>query len=364
MKKTLSINLANTVYNIDEDAYQVLQKYFENLKAHFHSEKDADEIMSDIEARFSELFDERIRYGMQVITQKEVDEIISIMGNPSDFETNQTDESTKDEQDKAPQTEPEPTPRKRKLYRDTTDSYIGGVAKGLSQYVNIDVVIIRLILVLLIIFGVGTIIPIYIVCWIIIPEAKTSAQKLEMRGEEPTIENIKNFVIENVERLADKTEKELKSEKARNFVQSIGEVIVNITRALAKVAMAVIGGLFGCLGFVILLSLVAALAFSIPFLFSGVSTQFMPFGTNLYIEGINMGNMAMLPQLVLSTLVFVGIPLGAIAYAIFQKIFHWKKTSTTAGWILVVIWLISFAVTIYYGVHYANEIFMINSVNV
>lgn len=369
MKKTLTINLANTVYNIDEDAYHILQDYFEGLRKHFKNEKDSDEIMADIEARFGELFDERLRYGMQVITQKEVQEIIAIMGNPSEIETpNEEQNSTVNENEESSKTEPasehESGKKRKRLYRDIDNGYIGGVAAGLSQYTNVDIAIVRLIFVLFIVLGFGTIIPIYIVCWIIMPEAKTSAQKLEMRGEEPTIENIKNFVKENVERIADKTEKELKSDRTRNFFQQVGEMLVSLLQAMGKIATALLGGFFGCLGFLILLILVGVLALSIPFIFSGISPQFMPFGTNIYIEGINMGNIAMFPQFIAALLAFIGIPLGAIAYAIFQKLFNWKKTSTTASWILVVIWLISFGVTAYYGIHYANQIFMINEMNV
>lgn len=368
MKKTLTINLANTVYNIDEDAYQILQDYFERLRKHFKSEKDSDEILSDIEARIAELFNERIRYGMQVITQKEVQEIIAIMGNPNEIETPDNDEKTKQEntedQSKAETSDQtESGKKKKRLYRDVENGYLGGVAAGLSQYTNVDIAIVRLIFVLFILLSFSTIIPIYIVCWIIMPEAKTSAQKLEMRGEEPTIENIKNFVKENVERVADKTEKELKSERTRSFFQQIGEMLASLAQVVIKIFTALIGGFFGCLGFLILLILVAVLAFSIPFIFSGVSSQFMPFGTSIYIEGINMGNIAMFPQFAAALLVFIGIPLGAIAYAIFQKLFNWKKTSTTAGWILVLIWLISFGVTAYYGIHYANQIFMLNQMN-
>jgi phage shock protein PspC (stress-responsive transcriptional regulator) len=370
MKKTLTINLANTVYNIDEDAYQILLKYFENLKVHFKTEKDSEEIMNDIEARFSELFNERLRYGMQVITQKEVQEIISIMGNPSDFGTDNSDESKTEEaekenqQDSEPEAEPIFPQRQKRLYRDTENGFIGGVAAGFSQYLNIDIVWIRLLFVAFILLSGSTFILIYLLLWIIIPEARTSAQKLEMRGEEPTIENIKKFVKENVEKIAEKTERELKSERTRGFFHEIGEGFARLTQGVAKGIMAIIGGCFGCLGFIILLSLISALAFCTPFIFTGISTPFMPFGTNLYIEGINVGNLAMFPQFIIASLVFIGIPLGAIAYSIFQKIFHWQRTSVAAGWILVGVWLISFAVMIYYGIHYANQIFMFNSFNV
>lgn len=364
MKKTLTINLANTVYHIDEDAYQILQTYFEKLKAHFSTEQDVDEIMADIEARFSELFNERLRYGMQVITQKEVQETIGIMGNPSDFESSPEEKGTtpQDNNDDT-KDQPENTPRRKskRLYRDIENAYLGGVAAGISQYLNIDVVFVRLFFVLLILLGYGSPFIVYIILWIVIPEARTSAQKLEMRGEEPTIENIKKFVKDNVERVAEKAEKELHKARTRNFFQKAGDGLVEITKAGAKVIMALIGGIFGLLGIAVLLMLIAAITFTIPFLFTGISSPFSPFGTDIYIEGYNLGNLSMYPQLLVSILLFIGIPLGTIAYAIFQKIFNWKKTSTTAGWLLVIIWLISFIFTLYYGINYANEIFTLNS---
>ena len=86
MKKTLTVNLNNTVYHIDEDAYESLQEYLNSLRNHFAEEEGADEILSDIEARIAELFKERLRFGMQIITLREVNEIITIMGHPEDFD--------------------------------------------------------------------------------------------------------------------------------------------------------------------------------------------------------------------------------------------------------------------------------------
>lgn len=363
MKKTLTINLANTVYNIDDDAYQILQNYFEGLRVHFKNEKDVDEILTDIEARISELFNERLRYGMQVITQKEVQEIISIMGNPNEIETQSEEPSSEKEPQpvntEAQDNEPQAQKIKKRLYRDKENGYIGGVCAGMSVYFNIDIVYIRLAMVILFLLKIGF--PVYVILWIVIPKAKTTAQKLEMRGDEPTIENIKNFVKENVERATEKAEKEFNSDRTKSFFQQIGEGIMRLIQLIAKIVTAFIGGVFGCLGLAIILLIIGILMFSMPFIFSGVNSSYFPFWTNIYIEGINMGNLAMYPQFVTGLLIFIGIPLGAIAYAIFQKLFNWKKTSMTAGWILVIIWLISFAVTSYYGFHYANEIFMLNS---
>ena len=72
MKKTLTVNLGGTVFHIDEDAYQLLDKYLSNLRIHFRKEEGSDEIMDDFEMRISELLNERIRLGYEVITIERV----------------------------------------------------------------------------------------------------------------------------------------------------------------------------------------------------------------------------------------------------------------------------------------------------
>ena len=74
MKKTLTVNLGGTVFNIDDDAYRLLDNYLSNLKIHFRKEAGADEIVDDIERRISELFAEKLSAGSQVITIADVEE--------------------------------------------------------------------------------------------------------------------------------------------------------------------------------------------------------------------------------------------------------------------------------------------------
>ena len=85
MKKTLTVNLGGTVFNIDEDAYELLEKYLSNLRIHFSKEEGAAEIMNDFEQRISELFNDRVRLGYQVITINEVEEVIKRMGKPEEI---------------------------------------------------------------------------------------------------------------------------------------------------------------------------------------------------------------------------------------------------------------------------------------
>ena len=85
MKKTLTVNLGGTVFNIDDDAYRLLDNYLSNLKIHFRKEAGADEIVDDIERRISELFAEKLSAGSQVITIADVEEVIARMGKPEDI---------------------------------------------------------------------------------------------------------------------------------------------------------------------------------------------------------------------------------------------------------------------------------------
>ena len=85
MKKTFTINISGTVFHIDDDAYERLNNYIFQINRHFGNDADAKEIVEDIESRISELFQERIKDGSEVITLEQVNEIIVIMGMPEAF---------------------------------------------------------------------------------------------------------------------------------------------------------------------------------------------------------------------------------------------------------------------------------------
>jgi phage shock protein PspC (stress-responsive transcriptional regulator) len=190
MKKTFSVNLGNRVYNIDEDAYIRLKEYLDRIEGYFSDQKEREDIINDIEMRLSELFSERIDATRQVITLNDVQEAIKIMGDPHEIGG-----------DKA-QTQKEPshshyerTNQRRRLFRDPDNRVIGGVCGGLGAYLDIDPVILRVILAVLFLAG-GFGLLIYIVMWIVVPEALTTAQKLEMRGDPVNASNIGNFFKE------------------------------------------------------------------------------------------------------------------------------------------------------------------------
>jgi phage shock protein PspC (stress-responsive transcriptional regulator) len=188
MKKTISVNLGNLVFNIDEDAYLVLKEYLNHIESHFSDEKEREDIINDIELRISELFAERMGLSKQVITIRDVEDVIKIMGDPS--EIGGSKEPPEDKTTYRSET--------RRIYRDPDSRILGGVCGGLGSYLGIDPVVIRILFVL-IFFGFGFGLLIYIILWIAIPEAKTTAQKLEMRGDTVNASNIGKFVKDEFE---------------------------------------------------------------------------------------------------------------------------------------------------------------------
>jgi phage shock protein PspC (stress-responsive transcriptional regulator) len=196
MKKTLSINLSGSVFNIDDDAFQLLKDYLNLIERHFKNEEESKEIISDIEARIAELFKERISEFKQVISFLDVEEIIEIMGQPEEF----IDPEDSGQQDQKEKFGPSGY---RRMYRDPDNRLVGGVCSGMAAYWGTDPLIIRIIfIVATLIFLSGTII--YLILWIVLPEAKTTAQKLEMRGETVNISNIGKAVKEEFEKIKEK----------------------------------------------------------------------------------------------------------------------------------------------------------------
>lgn len=183
MKITLSVNLGGYSFNIDDDAYEELKRYLKNLELHFAGEESSAEILSDIETRMAELFRTKITGYKQVITIQDVKQVISILGTPEDIADNEG-KSTRDKF---------ATPGYHRMYRDPDHRIIGGVCSGMGAYWDIDPWIMRVIFIALVVAG-GLGVLVYLILYIVLPEAKTTAQKIEMKGEPVNIHNIKESV--------------------------------------------------------------------------------------------------------------------------------------------------------------------------
>jgi phage shock protein PspC (stress-responsive transcriptional regulator) len=245
MNKTVNINLAGIFFHIDEDAYAKLQHYIDAIKRSLANTHGQDEIIADIEARIAELFAEKIINERQVISNKEVDEIIVIMGQPEDY---MVDEEIFEDQ---PRYSNSRTSGKQ-LFRDTEHSYVGGVSSGLGHYLGIEANWVRLLWIILSIASSGAFILIYIALWIFVPEAKTTADKLSMRGEAVNITNIERKIREGFDDVAGKVKnadyekfgKQAKS-GATSAATGIGAVILfflNIFVKLIGILLLLIAG--------------------------------------------------------------------------------------------------------------------------
>jgi phage shock protein PspC (stress-responsive transcriptional regulator) len=183
MKITVSVNLGGYSFNIDEDAYSELKRYLKNLEMHFAGEESSSEILSDIEARMAELFRTKLTGYKKVITINDVNEVISIMGNPEDISDNEGPSPK----------EKFSTPGAHRMYRDPDKRIIGGVCSGMGVYWRLDPWIIRIIFIAVTMAG-GLGVLVYLILYIVLPEAKTTAQKIEMKGDPVNIHNIKESV--------------------------------------------------------------------------------------------------------------------------------------------------------------------------
>lgn len=214
MKQTVNVNLGGIAFCIDEDAYQELDAYLNDIRKHLGSES-VQEIMQDIEARIAELFEQHKKYShMNVITLMMVEDVEKQLGSAEAIGgeeeahadlgayanvTNEDKEDKENIEDKGEDNQQKK--RNKKLYRDVDNATIGGVCAGLSKWVGIDTIWVRLVMLLLLVFqGAGVLT--YLLLWIIVPAANTAARRLEMRGIEPSVDAIKTEVESNPQKYA------------------------------------------------------------------------------------------------------------------------------------------------------------------
>ena len=360
MNKTVNINLAGIFFHIDEDAYLKLQRYLEAIKRSFTDSQGRSEIIADIEARIAELFTERVQNDKQVIRIKEVDEVISVMGQPEDYLVD--DEIFEDEPQESYRSK---SSSSRKFFRDTDNSYVGGVSSGLSHYFGIDAIWIRLAWILLI-FGAGTGILLYILLWILVPEAKTTAEKIMMTGEPVNISNIEKKIKDGFDSVTEtvgdvaknvsdsvshaarnidvkKTGNSIKS-SSRTFFDTIGDIIMFFFKVFAKF----IGVLLIIVGAAALIALIIGL-FSL-----GVADIIHIPGLDL----VEIANAGETPIWLVSIFAFFafGIPFFFLFYLGLKILINnLKSIGNIAKFTLLGLWLISIIALIVTGVRQASE---------
>ena len=356
MNKTVNINLAGTFFHIDEDAYLKLQRYLEAIKRSFTDSQGRSEIISDIEARIAELFNERVKHDKQVIGIKEVDEVIAIMGQPEDYLVD--DDIFEDTPNANAHKKTAPS---KKLFRDTDNSYISGVSSGLGHYLGVDAVWMRLLWVLLTIASGGTFIIIYILFWILVPAATTTAEKIMMTGEPVNISNIEKKIKDGFENVADTVSETAKNvsksvsgaakksgssikSTSKNFFDTLADIIMFFFKLFAKF----IGVLFILIGALALISLIIGL------ISLGVANIINIPGVD-FVHIVNSGNT---PIWLVSLFVFftVAIPFFFLFYVGLKILINnLKSIGNIAKFTLLGLWLFSIIALVVIGIREASE---------
>ena len=231
MKKTIPTSIANTLFYIEEDTYPVLDKYLESIRAHFATYDDSIEIIRDIESRIAEQFIEYVGGSAttkdRIITASHVERLMKSMGMPEDFDDG-SDAHTTDTRKN--------TTNNRKLYRDTDNAIIAGVASGIGAYFSIDPLFVRIIFFISTFLG-GARIFIYLFLWLVVPAATTATQKLEMQGDPVTLHKVSEMMREKLN--------EIDREKARGRVRGFfHELRIFIGKVLKRI-LPLIGGIIG-----------------------------------------------------------------------------------------------------------------------
>ncbi|MUH36087.1 PspC domain-containing protein [Zobellia amurskyensis] len=345
MNKTININLANMLFHMDEDAYNKMQRYLESVKRSFANTPGSDEILADIEARIAELFHEKLDNDRQVITQKQVDEVIAIMGQPEDY---MVDEDIFEDEPNTNKNHSEPR-KSKKLYRDTEQKYVAGVSSGLAHYFNIDPLWVRLIWVFLTIGSSGGFILIYGLLWLLIPEAVTTSQKLDMRGEDVNISNIERKVKEGFDDVAQKI-KSVDYENVGNKVKSGGKSFFDTLGDIIMFFFKVFGKFIGVLLIIIGASTIIGLF--IGMITVGISDMVQIPGLNMY----NLVDASNMPIWLVSMLGFfaIGIPFFFLLYLGLKILVNnLKSIGSIAKFSLLGLWLISIIMLIVFGIKQA-----------
>ncbi len=336
MKKTVNINLGGIIFHIDEDAFEKLNSYLNSIKDHYKSEEGCEEITQDIEARIAELFQEK---NIQIISTSDVETIIITMGKPENHEN--------PEEEQINAIPNETIKKKKRIYRDTENDIIGGVCSGIGAYFNIDPVIIRLLFVIALFMGGGVLI--YLILWAIIPEAKTTAEKLQMKGEDVNAENIKKTIQKEFEALKSTIEKvdtENQKNKVKKMFQSIATFFFSIFAYFLKFITKFIGTILLIIGVLLSFMIVSNLFGTGESIIHINGNNIHPFNLSQYfpliVEHPNLQGIT-----ILGVLLFIGVPIVQIIWLAVRILFSIPKQSHTTRGIMAGCWLMGIACIIY-----------------
>jgi phage shock protein PspC (stress-responsive transcriptional regulator) len=282
---------------------------------------------------------------------------------------------------------------RKRLFRDIDNKIIGGVCAGLSKYFGIQVWIVRILFLIPFIrfvsnfkhvhlfqfwdapdfpnllditFSPGAVF-VYIVLWLVLPEAKTSADKLEMVGEKVDLNSIKNTIQNDMEGFskraqswgsdlynrnkgtnnsneANKSNNEgtgttnnkdaySSTEKRKGLLYYIGRIITLCIKGFVYFILAIVG-----------ISLLAAL-----FGIGAAATALLPLKKFLIEDG------AQTWSVIGAILLFVWVPIIGIVTAVIRKFAGFKKANIWVRSSFFALWIVGWVMLFYFGSSLGNS---------
>ncbi|WP_411273302.1 PspC domain-containing protein [Daejeonella sp.] len=326
MNKTIIININGIVFHIEENAYEVLRSYMTEVKRHFAYSSDSEEIVTDIENRLAEMFNERLVSDQkQVIVLADVQFVTGTMGNVNEFDIDDEDE------DKFPKSG-------RKLFRDADDKILGGVCAGLGHFFSVEPRWMRLLSIILIFMG-GIGLPVYIILWVIIPAAVTRADKMAMKGESINIQNFKKNFDEEVEGLKGGFQRA--HNEARPLIYQIGKFIVVLATLFIKFIVAVVA-------FAGILAMISLFIGLIVFLGFWNSNEINTFPFTI----VNPGHKSVLS---VSAFIIFFIPIAALVLFALRVLVKKIAVSKTVYFTMLMVWIGGLVLGVFHASKIASE---------
>ena len=364
MNKTVTINISGIIFNIDEGAFDKLQGYLHSIKQKFGNTQGGEEILIDIEARIAEIFHEKVTDRKQVIALFDVEEVIAIMGQPEQFEDGNAEaNASNNAKEEQSYYEPERKGPKR-FFRDPDSKILGGVSSGIAHYFGVDPVIIRLLFVAVVFFG-GSGVIIYLILWAITPEAKTTSEKLQMKGQKVDIDSIRQSVGEEADHLkkkfshlgkkADQFGRKMDAGKVQGFLGTF----LNFIFSIVKLILTFIGKFFGIIliifGGLFLLSLVASL-FGLANVngLSHIAWNYNSFSIKEVYDFLFLTNYQRI-AITIGIGLAAGIPILSMLYAGLKILFNIQSPSKGIGAGVTLAWFAGIVLLLVTGLQIGNE---------
>jgi len=320
MDKTININIAGTLFQIDDEAYRILRDYLQAINNRFKNVQGGHETIDDIEYRIAEIF--QSQKGLAgAISKENVEAMITIIGKPGDFDHYEQETSA-----------PTYATQRKRMYRNPDDSIISGVCGGIGAYLNSDPVLFRILFVISAFFGIGFFV--YIALWIALPAANSDPKRRDMYGDAYNSVRSQTLQADGTYTTSYQT-----TSKLGNAFNEIFRAIGKVFYVIFRIFLIIIGISFVLIGFLTILSFVMVFLFKFPGVFShdGINVH-LSYYTDFLSYIVNPSSA---PWIIALTLIAIFLPMLALIYWGVKMIFWFKARDGIFSLTGLVLWVLS-----------------------